>query len=232
MEGKKNENVKKNISLVDTRFTDSSTGKVSNWFGYLYYCTDLYNGMWKLEKILENIYKRLNELEISKKQQLSEIVSELEEIKTLQQTLGKISALEAEVTALRAENEQLKQNAQQDSETLSTADLALITSLVGISHETLRDYLGNEKAQKVQYFAEVAFARAFRNVDAENHAYSKAANWANYHDYYNGGYEWADKWYKETENKSALEIVGMIKQMMNTPVVEKDDDKRPATKYL
>ena len=142
----------------------------------------------------------------------------------LRELAAQVCTLSCRVEALEKENELLKQNNQQGNMTLfSISTLSLIISLVGIEHETLREYLGNEETQKIQYFAKVALARASKNGDAENHAFSEANAWAKYHDYYNGGYEWASKWNNELENKTVFEIVKMIEQMMNGATLQNEN---------
>ena len=222
MEGKKNENVQKNISLVDTRFTDSSTGKVSDWFGYLYYCTDLCKGMWKLEKILEDIYKRLIELETTKKQQLSEIKGMFGEIKSLQQAVEKVSSLEAEKKEQCVEIEQLDQKSLQESNLLSSADLAFIISLNNINSEKLEKYLNSILVLKVKYLSSVALARMSKNNYAENDAYNvyKLVAQVNYLNY--GGSQIIETLCSEIEDKSPSEIVQMIKQVLNSTTMQNE----------
>jgi hypothetical protein len=228
MKGQKSKNSQEKIRLVDTRFTDPSTGKMSNWFGYLDYCTDLYNGMWKLEKILENIYKRLNELEISKKQQLSEIVSELEEIKTLQQTLGKISGLEVDAKEQCLEIKQIKQNNQQDGNTISSFDLALITYLATSQIEGIEVNSKKNDSYKIKYFAKVALARLTGNTLEEKKANTWCINAIKYNteDYSRTLYDWC----VELDNKSASEIVKMIKQIINSVTAQNESEHGQLTK--
>lgn len=222
MEGKKNEIVQKKIRLVDTRSIDSSTGKVSDWFGYLYYCTDLYNGMWKLEKILEDIYKRLIELETTKKQQLSEIKGMFGEIKSLQQAVEKVSSLEAEKKEQCVEIEQLDQKSLQESNLLSSADLAFIISLNSINSEKLEKYLNSILVLKVKYLSSVALARISKNNYAENDAYNvyKFVAHVNYLNY--GGSQIIETLCSEIEDKSPSEIVQMIKQVLNSTTMQNE----------
>ena len=222
MEGNKSENVQKKIRLVDTRFIDSSTGKVSDWFGYLHYCTDLYSGMWKLEKILEDIYKRLIELETTKKQQLSEIKGMFGEIKSLQQAVEKVSSLEAEKKEQCVEIEQLDQNSLQGSNLLSSADLAFIISLNNINSEKLEKYLNSILVLKVKYLSSVALARMSKNNYAENDAYNvyKLVAQENYLNY--GGSQIIETLCSEIEDKSSSEIVQMIKQVLNSTTMQNE----------
>ncbi len=222
MEGKKNENVQKKIYLVDTRTIKSSTGKVSDFFGYLYYCTDLYKGMWKLEKILEDIYKRLIELETTKKQQLSEIKGMFGEIKSLQQAVEKVSSLEAEKKEQCVEIEQLDQKSLQGSNLLSSADLAFIISLNNINSEKLEKYLNSILVLKVKYLSSVALARMSKNNYAENDAYNvyKLVAQVNYLNY--GGSQIIETLCSEIEDKSPSEIVQMIKQVLNSTTMQNE----------
>ena len=144
----------------------------------------------------------------------------LEVIRNLTEQVSELTnrfiELEAEVAALRTKNEQLKQITQQDNNTLSTADLALIISIAGIynDHDPLTaDYLklkvanGWTKNIIIQYLARVALAKYIEDKEKETSAH----NW--------GRYRLDDSfeiWHEKTRNASALKIVQMIKQLMNS----------------
>lgn len=136
----------------------------------------------------------------------------------------RVTGLEAEVAALRAENEQLKQNTQQDSNTLSTAEKALIISLAGIynDHNPLTsDYLkikvANDWSENIiiQYLARVALAKHINDKEKEANAHF----WGDYRlkcDIYK-------QWHDKIKNASDSEIVQMIKQLMNSATKQNEN---------
>ena len=72
----------------------------------------------------------------------------------------------------------------------------------------------------IQYLARVALAKHINDMTEENNAYRWVEDKLKYSDIYKKHKQWHDK----IENASAPEIVQMIKQLMNSAVVQKQEE--------
>ena len=135
----------------------------------------------------------------------------------------RVTCLEAEVSALRKENEQLKQNTKQETIqigniTLPLDDAEFLSKLCSYDYKTLEKLFKSAEMLKASFLMNVALARKMNDKNYEDYAKTNYIFRTR-----SNGTTNAKILISEIENKSWNEIVQMLRQMMNGATMQNEN---------